>query len=36
MNFPLEKDDWEEFQKHYVTIVLNVLYVKKYIYPAYV
>ena len=37
MDFPSEKDDWKKFEKNNVTIVLNVLYVKKEkIYPAYV
>ena len=35
MDFPSEKDDWKKFEKNNVTIVLNVLYVKKEkIYPA--
>ena len=37
MDFPSEKDDWKKFEKNNVTIVLNVLYVKKEkIHPAYV
>ena len=37
MDFPSEKDDWKKFEKNNLTIVLNVLYVKKEkIYPAYV
>ena len=27
-----KKDDWKTFDKNNVTIALNVLYVKKYIY----
>ena len=37
INFPLEKDDWETFEKNNVTISLNVLYAKKEkIFPIYV
>ena len=36
INFPSGKDGWKKFEKNNVTIVLNVLYVKKEkIYPAY-
>ena len=36
-NFSSEKDDWKKFEKNKVTIVFNVLYIKKAkkIYPAY-
>ena len=27
--FPSEKDDWENFEKNNIAIVLNVLYAKK-------
>ena len=37
INFISEKDGWKTFDKNYVTIATNVLYVKKEkIYPAYV
>ena len=29
INYPSEKYDWNKFEKNYVTIALNVLYVKK-------
>ena len=29
LNFPSEKDDWNNFEKNNVTIALNVLYAKK-------
>ena len=29
INFPSEKDDWNNFEKNNVTIALNVLYAKK-------
>ena len=32
MNQPSVKDDWKRFEKNNPTIVLNVLYVKKWIY----
>ena len=28
-NFSSEKDDWKKFEKNKVTIVFNVLYIKK-------
>ena len=35
INFPLEKDDWEKFEKNNVIIALNVLYAKKEkVYPG--
>ena len=36
MNFLLEKGDWKKLEKNNVTIVLNVFYVEKKIYPAYI
>ena len=36
IHFPSEKDDWKKAGKNNVTTALNVLYAKKYIYPAYV
>ena len=29
INFPSEKDDWKKFEKNNLTVILNVLYVKK-------
>ena len=36
INVPSEKDDQNKFDKNNLTIALNVLYAKKYIYPDYV
>ena len=37
INFPSEKDDWEQIEKNNQTIALNVFYAKKEkIHPAYV
>ena len=37
VNFPSEKDDWKMFEKHNLTIALNVLHPRKEkIYPVYV
>ena len=37
INFPSEKNDWKKFEKHNVTIALNVFYAKKEkTYTAYV
>ena len=37
INYPSEKDDWNKFDKNYLTIALNVFYAKKEKkYPAYV
>ena len=32
IHFSSEKDDWKKFNKYNVTIILNVLYAKKYIF----
>ena len=37
INYPLNIDDWKTFEKNYLTIALNILFIKeKEIHPAYI